>query len=151
MSTAQPSTYGVSEDDLQVEAEPTSRTADAAVIWLHGLGADGHDFVSLLPELRLPASMAVRFVFPHAPVRPVTLNNGWPMRAWYDIKSLDANGRDDAEGIAASAQRLATLIAAEQARGIPSERIAVGGGSAAQQERLICFSLFIFIYFYCIC
>ncbi len=129
MSTAQPSTYGVSEDDLQVEAEPTSRTADAAVIWLHGLGADGHDFVSLLPELRLPASMAVRFVFPHAPVRPVTLNNGWPMRAWYDIKSLDANGRDDAEGIAASAQRLATLIAAEQARGIPSERIVLAGFS----------------------
>ncbi len=129
MSAAQPSAYGVSEDDLQVEAEPTSRTADAAVIWLHGLGADGHDFVSLLPELRLPASMAVRFVFPHAPVRPVTLNNGWPMRAWYDIKSLDANGRDDAEGIAASAQRLATLIAAEQARGIPSERIVLAGFS----------------------
>ena len=129
MSAAQPSTYGVSEDDLQVQAEPASRIADAAVIWLHGLGADGHDFVSLLPELRLPASMAVRFVFPHAPVRPVTLNNGWPMRAWYDIKSLDANGRDDAEGIAASAQRLATLIAAEQARGIPSERIVLAGFS----------------------
>ncbi|MCX7036397.1 MAG: alpha/beta hydrolase-fold protein [Proteobacteria bacterium] len=129
MSTAQPATYQVTEDALQVEAEPASRTADAAVIWLHGLGADGHDFVSLLPELRLPASMAVRFVFPHAPVRPVTVNNGWPMRAWYDIKSLDANGRDDAEGIAASAQRLATLIAAEQARGIASQRIVLAGFS----------------------
>jgi phospholipase/carboxylesterase len=119
----------VTEDDLQVQAEPSSRIADAAVIWLNGLGADGHDFVSLLPELQLPASMAVRFVFPHAPVRPVTLNNGWPMRAWYDIRSLDANGRDDAGGIAASAQRLATLIAVEQARGIPSERILLAGFS----------------------
>ena len=129
MSAAQPSTYQVTEDDLQVQAEPSSRIADAAVIWLHGLGADGHAFVSLVPELQLPASMAVRFVFPHAPVRPVTLNNGWPMRAWYDIRSLDANGRDDAGGIAASAQRLATLIAVEQARGIPSERILLAGFS----------------------
>lgn len=129
MSAAQMATYAVTEDELQVEAAPTLRTADAAVIWLHGLGADGHDFVSLLPELQLPASMAVRFVFPHAPVRPVTVNNGWPMRAWYDIKSLDANGRDDAEGIAASAQRLAALIAAEQSRGIASERIVLAGFS----------------------
>lgn len=122
-------TYAVSEDELQVEAVPTARSADAAVIWLHGLGADGHDFVSLLPQLRLPASMAVRFVFPHAPVRPVTVNNGWPMRAWYDIKSLDASGRDDAAGIADSAQRLAQLIAAQQAQGISSRRIVLAGFS----------------------
>lgn len=123
------SSYAVTENDQQVEASPTARSADAAVIWLHGLGADGHDFVPLLPELRLPPSMAVRFVFPHAPVRPVTLNNGWPMRAWYDIKSLDAGGRDDAEGIRASAQRVAALIAAQQAQGIAPQRIVLAGFS----------------------
>ena len=129
MSSGGSATYAVSEHELQVEAAPTARSADAAVIWLHGLGADGHDFVPLVPQLRLPATMAVRFVFPHAPVRPVTVNNGWPMRAWYDIKSLDASGRDDAEGIAASAQRLAELIATQQAQGISSRRIVLAGFS----------------------
>ena len=129
MSTGPATAYAITENELQVEASPTARTADAAVIWLHGLGADGHDFVSLLPELRLPAAMAVRFVFPHAPVRPVTLNNGWPMRAWYDIKSLDANGRDDAEGIQASAHRLSGMIAAHQAQGIAPDRIVLAGFS----------------------
>jgi phospholipase/carboxylesterase len=129
MSTGPATAYAITENELQVEASPTARTADAAVIWLHGLGADGHDFVSLLPELRLPAAMAVRFVFPHAPVRPVTLNNGWPMRAWYDIKSLDANGRDDAEGIQASAHRLSGVIAAQQAQGIAPDRIVLAGFS----------------------
>lgn len=119
----------VVETELQVEASPVSRPADAAVIWLHGLGADGHDFVPLLPELQLPLQLAVRFIFPHAPVRPVTVNNGWPMRAWYDIKSLDASGRDDAEGIADSAARVRALIAAEQARGIAPQRIVLAGFS----------------------
>lgn len=119
----------VIETEQQVEVVPRSRAADAAVIWLHGLGADGHDFVPLLPELRLPSHLAVRFVFPHAPVRPVTVNNGWPMRAWYDIRSLDASGRDDAEGIADSAARVRALIAAEQARGIASRRIVLAGFS----------------------
>src|SRR5512134_2780578 len=76
--------------------------ATASVIWLHGLGADGHDFVPIVPELGLPASPAIRFIFPHAPVRPVTLNMGMRMRAWYDIKTLTAEGRADEEGIRAS-------------------------------------------------
>ena len=70
-----------------------------SVIWLHGLGADGHDFEPIVPELRLPAELPLRFVFPHAPVRPVTVNGGMRMRAWYDIVSLDAEGRADAEGV----------------------------------------------------
>ena len=70
-----------------------------SVIWLHGLGADGHDFEPIVPELRLPAELPLRFVFPHAPVRPVTINGGATMRAWYDILSLDAAGRADAAGV----------------------------------------------------
>ena len=72
--------------------------ATATVIWLHGLGADGNDFVPIVPEITLPASAPTRFVFPHARVRPVTINNGYPMRAWYDIRSLSTHGRGDAAG-----------------------------------------------------
>lgn len=100
--------------------------ASASVIWLHGLGADGHDFVPIVPELGLPA---VRFVFPHAPVRPVTLNMGMPMRAWYDIRTLTAEGRADEAGMRESVALLARYLAAERAAGIPSERIIVAGFS----------------------
>src|SRR5712671_7738588 len=86
--------------------------AEASVIWLHGLGADGHDFVPIVPELQLPDSLNVRFVFPHASVRPVTINNGHPMRAWYDIKSLGPGTRGDAAGLDESAARIARLIGA---------------------------------------
>ncbi len=103
--------------------------AAASVIWLHGLGADGHDFVPIVPELELPAEPAVRFVFPHAPMRPVTLNNGMRLRAWYDIKTLTADGRADEEGIRESAARLAELIGRERASGIESKRIIVAGFS----------------------
>jgi phospholipase/carboxylesterase len=103
--------------------------ASACVIWLHGLGADGHDFVPVVPELRLPPSPGVRFVFPHAPVRPVTLNMGMRMRAWYDIKTLTAEGRVDEAGLRESVARLGRLIAAERAQGIASERIVVAGFS----------------------
>jgi len=104
-------------------------TAAASVIWLHGLGADGHDFVPIVPELKLPAAPAVRFIFPHAPVRPVTLNNGMRMRAWYDIKSLTAEGRADEAGIRESAARLGEYVAAERAAGIAAARIVVAGFS----------------------
>lgn len=110
-----------------VELEPT-RPADAAVIWLHGLGADGNDFVPIVPELRLPAVHGVRFVFPHAPSIPVTLNGGFVMPAWYDIKSLDARGQDEA-GIRRSDGEVRKLIARELERGIASERIVVAGFS----------------------
>ena len=103
--------------------------ASASVIWLHGLGADGHDFVPIVPELALPATPGVRFVFPHARVRPVTLNMGMRMRAWYDIKTLTAEGRADEEGLRESIAVLAQLIAAERAGGIASERIVIAGFS----------------------
>ncbi|MGH8251263.1 MAG: alpha/beta hydrolase [Steroidobacteraceae bacterium] len=103
--------------------------AAASVIWLHGLGADGHDFVPIVPELKLPASLAVRFVFPHAPVRPVTLNMGMRMRAWYDIKTLTAEGRADETGMRESVATVGRYIAAERAAGIAAERIVVAGFS----------------------
>ncbi len=103
--------------------------ASASVIWLHGLGADGHDFVPIVPELKLPATPGIRFVFPHAPIRPVTLNMGMRMRAWYDIKTLTAEGRTDEAGLAESRSRLTGLIAAERALGIASARIVVAGFS----------------------
>ena len=103
--------------------------ASASVIWLHGLGADGHDFVPIVPELELPAALAVRFVFPHARVRPVTLNMGMRMRAWYDIKTLTAEGRADEEGIRESVAVLGRFIAAERTAGIASERIVIAGFS----------------------
>jgi phospholipase/carboxylesterase len=111
-----------------VEIEPETQ-ATASVIWLHGLGADGHDFESLVPELRLPARPALRFVFPHAPVRPVTLNGGWRMRAWYDIVGLDRSAPQDAAGIRESAAALRALVARERERGIPPERVVLAGFS----------------------
>src|SRR5262245_43590440 len=79
---------------------------NAAVIWLHGLGADGNDFVPIVEEMRLPSSLSIRFVFPHAPVRPVTLNGGIPMRAWYDILGGDLATRSDIEGVRQSHVRI---------------------------------------------
>jgi phospholipase/carboxylesterase len=103
--------------------------ASASVIWLHGLGADGHDFVPIVPELKLPANPGIRFVFPHAAVRAVTLNMGMRMRAWYDIKTLTAEGRADEAGLRESLARLGALIAAERALGIESRRIVIAGFS----------------------
>ena len=110
---------------IQIE---TGARPDAAVIWLHGLGADGHDFEPVVPELRLPPSLAVRFVFPHAPVRPVTINNGMRMRAWYDILQL-GGGKEDEAGIRASQQLLENLVARENARGIAPRRVVLAGFS----------------------
>lgn len=101
----------------------------ASVIWLHGLGADGHDFVPIVPQLGLPARSAIRFVFPHAPIRPVTLNQGLRMRAWYDIRQLSGGAAEDADGIADSAARVIALIERERALGIASERIVLAGFS----------------------
>ena len=100
-----------------------------SVIWLHGLGADGHDFEAIVPELKLPDSLRLRFVFPHAPIRPVTINGGVSMRAWYDILSLDRSGPQDEKGIRDSAASLAALIEREHERGIPYEKIVVAGFS----------------------
>src|SRR4051812_36246591 len=106
----------------------TGPRPDAAVIWLHGLGADGHDFEPIVPELRLPPALQLRFVFPHAPVRPVTLNQGMRMRAWYDILRLDG-GAEDAEGIKASASAVQQLIQEQIKLGINTPRIVLAGFS----------------------
>jgi phospholipase/carboxylesterase len=121
-------THRLQESADAVVLAPAAPAA-ASVIWLHGLGADGHDFVPIVPELKLPIEPAVRFVFPHAPVRPVTLNNGMRMRAWYDIRTLTAEGRADESGLRESAARLADYVAKEQAAGIDPSRIVVAGFS----------------------
>ncbi len=107
----------------------TGENPCGSVIWLHGLGADGHDFEPIVPELRLPADLPLRFVFPHAPPRPVTINGGMSMRAWYDILSLDASGRADAQGVRESTALLEALIQREQERGVDASRIAIAGFS----------------------
>jgi phospholipase/carboxylesterase len=111
-----------------VELEPRAR-ADATVLWMHGLGADGHDFEALVPELRLPEAPAVRFVFPHAPIRPVTINGGHRMRAWYDVTGFDRSAPQDEAGIRESAESLGALVRRERERGIPSDRIVAAGFS----------------------
>lgn len=117
------------ETEDAVIVSPPAQAVDAAVIWLHGLGADGHDFVPLVPELRLPDDARVRFVFPHAEMRPVTINAGYTMRAWYDIRSLAPEGRDDEAGLAASRARIERYIARERLAGIDSRRIVLAGFS----------------------
>jgi phospholipase/carboxylesterase len=101
-----------------------------AVIWMHGLGADGHDFEPVVDELDLDRLPPTRFVFPHAPERPVTINGGYVMRAWYDILTMDFSGRrEDAAGVIESAAQIEALIARENARGIPDSRIVLAGFS----------------------
>jgi phospholipase/carboxylesterase len=119
----------VSADILPaVELEPRQEPA-GSVLWLHGLGADGHDFEAIVPELHIPAGRAPRFVFPHAPVRPVTINGGYRMRAWYDILGFDDGARQDEAGIAESQRAVERLIARERDRGIASDRIVLAGFS----------------------
>ncbi|HIL21921.1 MAG TPA: carboxylesterase [Alcanivorax sp.] len=122
-----------------VEIEPSAQ-ATASVIWLHGLGASGHDFEPIVPELQLPAGLAVRFIFPHAPQIPVTVNGGMVMPAWYDILAMDIDRKVDEAGVLASADAVDALIEREIARGIPSERIIIAGfsqgGAVAYQAAL---------------
>jgi phospholipase/carboxylesterase len=106
----------------------TAASPDASVIWLHGLGADGHDFEPVVPELRLPPTLRLRFVFPNAPVRPVTLNMGMRMRAWYDILQL-GGGPEDEAGVRASQGRVEVLIERERSRGVAARRIVLAGFS----------------------
>lgn len=102
---------------------------DCSVIWLHGLGADGHDFEPIVPELGLPAGHGVRFIFPHAPERPVTINAGMRMRAWYDVRDPDLGREPDETGISESAARVVRLVERETARGIHTDRIVLAGFS----------------------
>lgn len=121
-------------DALELESGPNPQ---AAILWLHGLGADGHDFEPIVPELGL--AQPVRFVFPHAPVRPVTINSGMRMRAWYDILQLGGGPEDDA-GVRASQQLLENFIAREKSRGIAPAKIVLAGfsqgGAVALQTAL---------------
>ncbi|RLA33732.1 MAG: carboxylesterase [Gammaproteobacteria bacterium] len=110
--------------EVESAAEP-----DGSVIWLHGLGADGHDFEAIVPELGLEGRLNLRFVFPHAPVRPVTINGGMSMRAWYDILTLDRGGPQDEAGIRASGKLLLQLLEREHERGIPYDKIVLAGFS----------------------
>ncbi len=116
------------ETPAAVIVEPT-QPANAVVIWLHGLGADGHDFVPIVPELTLPAGLHVRFIFPHAPVRPVTLNGGMRMRAWYDIKSLSRADLQDDAGIRESAATVMQIVAEQRKAGIAANRTVIAGFS----------------------
>jgi phospholipase/carboxylesterase len=104
----------------------TSQPIQQSVIWLHGLGADGHDFAPIVPELHIPNT---RFIFPHAPHQPITMNNGYEMRAWYDLYGLTLQTKQDEAGMRAMQQEIESLIEAEQAQGIPTERIVLAGFS----------------------
>ena len=111
---------------IEIETAPNP---DAAVIWMHGLGADGHDFEPIVPELGLPATARIRFLFPHAPLRPVTVNQGHVMRAWYDIRALAGVRREDEAGVRQSARQIEALLARERQRGIAPRRIVIAGFS----------------------
>jgi phospholipase/carboxylesterase len=114
---------------LETVVIETQTPVTVSVIWLHGLGADGHDFADIVPQLQLPASLGVRFIFPHAPVRPVTLNNGFAMRAWYDIYSLGDLHEEDRAGIRMSEQSIRQLIDDQRAAGISVSHIILAGFS----------------------
>ena len=113
----------------EVRETRTDKDADAAVIWLHGLGADGHDFAAIVPELKLPGSAAIRFIFPHAPSMPVTINGGVVMPAWYDILAMEIQRRVDETQLRQSARRVHDLVNREIARGVKPERIVLAGFS----------------------
>ncbi|WP_317202932.1 alpha/beta hydrolase [Janthinobacterium sp.] len=113
-------------ENIEVETAPNP---GAAVIWMHGLGAAGNDFVPLVRELNLSGLPAIRFVFPHAEVMPVTINGGYEMRAWYDIVATDLTRREDEQGLRLSQTQIEALIAREIGRGIPAGRIVLAGFS----------------------
>ena len=110
--------------EIETAASPTR-----SIIWMHGLGADGHDFVDIVPELGLPAKPGLRFVFPHAPMRPVTINAGYVMRAWYDIRDDAGTRREDPAGVRASQKAIEALIEREKTRGVPAGSIVLAGFS----------------------
>lgn len=120
--------YSSVATDQEVILNP-ARPATAAVIWLHGLGADGFDFAPIVEELHLPNSLAIKFIFPHAKQRAVTINNGYVMRAWYDLYGLTATSREDDTGLRDSERIVQSYLAAEEKAGIAAERIVIAGFS----------------------
>ncbi len=115
--------------DAPIIVHAGNMPARSCVIWLHGLGADGHDFEPIVPELKLPNALSVRFIFPHAPMIPVTINNGYVMRAWYDIKAMDIGSEQDEAGIRESQSYVQDLVNQQIAQGIDSKRIVLAGFS----------------------
>ncbi|HSQ40860.1 MAG TPA: hypothetical protein VLM37_01115 [Fibrobacteraceae bacterium] len=113
-------------ETIQVETSPSP---DAAIIWLHGLGADGNDFAGIVDELSLPPSLGIRFVFPHAPIQPVTINGGMPTRAWYDIREMDLSANFDRRGAQTSADLVQELVEQQYAQGISPQRLLLAGFS----------------------
>lgn len=113
-------------EHIQIE---TNDNPEIAIIWMHGLGADGNDFVPMVRELDLTGLPGIRFIFPHAKTMPVTISNGYVMRSWYDISGLEAARREDENGLRASQQEIEALIEREKARGIPASRILLAGFS----------------------
>ena len=116
----------------------TGNNPDAAVIWLHGLGADGNDFAGIVPQLQLPPELAIRFIFPHAPVRPITINQGYQMRGWYDLTSLNIDNDEDKAGINESSHAIRTLCQKQESLGIASKRIILAGFSQGGAIALHC-------------
>lgn len=123
--------------DSPIVIEPQGAVR-ACVIWLHGLGADGNDFVPIVPELRLSEELGIRYVFPHAAVMPVTINGGYRMRAWYDIAMPDLQRRVDLAGVAESSAYLGRLVEAQLADGIPLQRLVLAGFSQGGVVALDC-------------
>lgn len=122
-----PTPFSADTLPIEIETRPSPRWS---VIWMHGLGADGSDFAPIVPELGLPDALALRFIFPHAPFRPVSCNGGYVMRAWYDIISLAPGTRQiDEAGLLESRAFVRQLIEREAARGVPSERVILAGFS----------------------
>ena len=115
--------------DLQTFEHESASDPDASIIWMHGLGADAHDFEPIVPQLALSSGRGVRFIFPNAPVRPITMNGGMPMRAWYDLIAAERDAPEDEAGIRASASSIEQLIARENERGIDADRIVLAGFS----------------------
>lgn len=114
---------------LPAYEQETRPNPDAVVIWLHGLGADGHDFAPIVPELHLPEELGIRFIFPHAPSQPVTVNNGYVMPAWFDIIAMGLDREVDTEQLLVSAEAISRYIDREVERGIDSRRIILAGFS----------------------
>lgn len=121
-------------DTIEIETAPQPQSS---VLWLHGLGADGNDFVPIVEQMRLQAAGPIRFVFPHAPVMPVTINNGYRMRAWYDILGTELTKREDEAGLRASLAAVEALLAREKSRGIPASRIVLAGFSQGSAMALL--------------
>lgn len=119
----------------------TADDPDASVIWLHGLGADGHDFAPIVPELQLPEELAIRFIFPHAPSIPVTVNGGMVMPAWYDIREMEIDRRVDTSQLLLSVNAVNMFLEQEMERGIASRRIIIAGfsqGGAVAYHAALC-------------